>query len=296
MIPVEFRLGLIGYPLEHSLSPLLHQVALQACELKGEYRLYPMPPGEERSMRIIRLFDALRDGRIHGLNVTIPLKQIVMESLDRLTPTAEAIGAVNTIYHENRQLVGDNTDAPGFMVDLCRLYHPQSDRPSVAIILGAGGAARAVAFALTQAGWQAIIAARRPEQARELIEQITRTARSSLKALSDIDSDLQAMSEELFNLGSSNVLVVNATPVGMFPEHDQTPWPEKIPLPRGAFVYDLVYNPTQTLLIRKARRSGLAVANGMGMLIEQAALAFERWTGLEAPRAAMRRAVSMDGG
>ena len=285
MSPEKFRLGLIGFPLEHSLSPQLHQAALQACDLEGAYRLYPVPPGEKRQTRLLSLLDLLRCGELQGLNVTIPLKVEVIALLDDLSPAAQTIGAVNTLYSEGNRLVGDNTDAAGFLVDLERHFKPGSGFPTNVLVLGAGGAARAVTYALLHSGWRVIIAARRVEQARELVSGRLGDGGGKLLA---INLDSQAIRE----VADGFSLVINATSMGMVPHNLESPWPVDLPLPKGAFVYDLVYNPAETMLVQQARRSGLQATNGLGMLVEQAALAFERWTKVAAPRQAMREAVS----
>ncbi len=297
MTPENYHLGLIGYPLEHSLSPRLHQAALNACGLSGEYRLISIHPGADQMRRINEHLDAMRAGLIHGLNVTIPYKQIVIGSLDHLTATAETIGAVNTIYLDGDQLLGENTDAPGFLADLQKNYSPQIDRTCLAIILGAGGAARGVAYALIQSGWRVVVAARRVQQAQKLITEITgKSGGLEHMATSFTPENLRALLESRRKLGSSDTLIVNTTPVGMYPHSDNTPWPEEIPFPEWAFVYDLVYNPSETKLVVQARKEGVAAVNGLGMLVEQAALAFECWTGNQAPREHMLRSVSMEGG
>lgn len=303
MMREAYQLGLIGFPLEHSLSPHLHRAALRAGGLDGEYHLYPIPPGPNRSNRIRELLSRMRIGEIHGLNVTVPLKQVVMPFLDTLTPTARSVGAVNTIYLNDEGLVGDNTDVQGFWVDLMRQLTLDNDLPPLALVLGAGGAARAVVYALIRAGWQVIVAARRPEQARELVESLSHAVKGEISPSQDeglnqrrqmlhstvLSTD--AIKKVLADMGSEPnalALMVNATPLGMFPHTTVSPWPPEITFPRNAFVYDLVYNPAETLLMKQARQAGLPTANGLGMLIEQAALAFERWTGLVASREAMR--------
>ena len=142
------RFGLTGYPLSHSLSPVIHTAALQSCELHGSYSLFPVQPEDKPGLK--KLLDRVRNGEIIGLNVTIPHKQNVIEFLDELTPTAEVIGAVNTIYTKDDKLIGDNTDAPGFLADLKKFLTTDVHRDGTlnALILGAGGSARAVAYAL----------------------------------------------------------------------------------------------------------------------------------------------------
>jgi shikimate dehydrogenase len=273
------RLGLIGYPLGHSLSPKLHTAALQACGLEGDYSLFPIAPDDRKSLK--ELLSRVRSGEIQGLNVTIPHKQNVIPFLDELTPTAAAIGAVNTIYLKNNKLIGDNTDAQGFLTDLKRFLTTETRRRGKlnTLVLGAGGSARAVVYALINDGWDVILAARRIEQAEQL-------------ALSVAHHQLLITNYDLSNIELSNTsLIINTTPVGMTPNAAQSPWPKNSPFPPHAAIYDLVYNPPQTKLVQDAHRQGLQVTTGLGMLIEQAALSFEIWTGYHPSRETMRASV-----
>ncbi len=262
------QLGLIGYPTGHSLSPEIHKAALKECDLKGDYSLFPIPPDDLGALKA--LLARVRDGEIAGLNVTIPHKENVIPLLDELTPIANTIGAVNTIYMNNGKLTGDNTDVPGFLVDLKRFVEIRKS----ALVLGAGGSARAVVYALIVDGWEVAIFARRPEQVQELSAQFPspdfRIASIELTALNS-----------LFSLPS---LIINTTPVGMSPNVDASPWPANLPFLPNTAVYDLVYNPRETKLVKDARAAGLPATTGLGMLVEQAALAFEIWTGCNVSR------------
>lgn len=289
MLRKNLSLGLIGYPLGHSLSPQIHGAALQAVGISGKYSLYPISPDPERQAKLVSLINHMRDGVISGLNVTIPHKQNVIPLLDELTPAARTIGAVNTIFLQDDKLVGDNTDAPGFWMDLQKLLYQRKEirepssglRPS-ALVLGAGGSTRAVAYALLMNGYRVTIAARRINQAQELCDQ-----------LSVVSDQLSAAHLDHRSLISDHwSLIVNTTPVGMHPHTNASPWPVEVPLPQKIVVYDLVYNPRETMLVKQAHAAGLPADTGLGMLVEQAALAFERWTGLEAPRETMRKAVN----
>ena len=269
------QLGLIGYPLGHSLSPKIHAAALNACGLKGNYSLFPIHPEDKQGLK--DLLARVRTGEIRGLNVTIPHKQNVIELMDELTPTANAIGAVNTIYMRENKLIGANTDAPGFLADLKRVSNSSFAIHHFALVLGAGGSARAVVYALANDGWNVTLAARRIEQAQQLADSFKNYE------LHITTFDLQPLTFDL---------IVNTTPLGMTPNIESSPLPENLSLPSNAFVYDLVYNPSETKLIRDARAKGLSASTGLGMLIEQAALAFETWTGASADRIAMLQAVS----
>ena len=272
------RLGLIGYPVSHSMSPKIHTAALKTCGLEGDYSLFPIAPDDMQGLK--GLLGRVRSGEITGLNVTIPHKQNVIEFMDELTPTAKAIGAVNAIYLRENQLIGDNTDAPGFLTDLNRiLAESQSEiaNRKSAIVLGAGGSARAVVYALLNDGWNVTIAARRIEQAQELASQF--------EGIDAVELNVQTFEH-------SNVqLIVNTTPVGMTPNTDQSPLPDNLSLPQHVVIYDLVYNPSETKLVRDARVQGLRATTGLGMLIEQAALAFQLWTGYNPSREILWKAA-----
>lgn len=269
----HYSLGLIGYPLSHSLSPTIHAAALKACNLQGDYSLFPILPDDKQGLK--DLLTRLRTGELYGLNVTIPHKQHVIEFLDELTPTAKSIGAVNTIYLKDSKLIGDNTDAAGFLTDLRKFVNRETGKQvnrytstqvdKFALVLGAGGSARAVVYALLNDGWNVTISARRIEQAQHLATSFTQY-------------EIRSMSFTNLPLSTFH-LIVNTTPLGMTPNINSSPLPENTTLPPHATIYDLVYNPRETKLVREARQQGLRAATGLGMLIEQAALSFELWTG-----------------
>jgi shikimate dehydrogenase len=295
------KLGLTGYPLAHSLSPAIHTAALQSCGLKGSYALFPIEPQDKQGLK--DLLQRIRAGEITGLNVTIRHKQNVIEFLDELTLAAQAIGAVNTIYMRDDKLIGENTDAPGFLSDLKRFLTTHLSWRAVpgeiprhggfnALVLGAGGSARAVVYALLNDGWTVSLCARRIEQAQHLADSFANYQFSRSIPLGPIT--VYQLSDPQTNLQSpiSNLsLVVNTTPLGMAPNIDQSPWPDNLPFPPRAAIYDLVYNPRETKLVKDARAQELPATTGLGMLIEQAALAFEIWTGCHPSREIMRTSV-----
>jgi len=284
-----FQLGLTGYPLGHSLSPKLHAAALETCGLEGDYSLFPVAPDDRQGLE--DLLARLRRGELHGLNVTIPHKQAVIPLLDKLTPSAQAIGAVNTVFAQNGKLIGDNTDAPGFLADLKRFmvnghwglendnYQLLITNRKSALVLGAGGSARAVVYALANDGWDVTVSARRLGQAEELASSFP-----------GCELRVASYDEFIFHLSSFRLLV-NSTPAGMFPNIAQSPLPENLPLPADISIYDLVYNPRETKLVKDARAQGCPAVTGLGMLIEQAALAFEVWTGRNPDRTALYHAM-----
>lgn len=278
------NLGLIGYPLLHSLSPLIHKTALDYCNLQGNYSLYTITPNDINGLN--NLLNRVRSSELLGLNVTIPHKQIVLPLLDELTPTAKSIGAVNTISMQNGKLIGDNTDAPGFLADL-RKFLPEmiwdNKGNNNALVFGGGGSARAISYALVNEGWNVTFATRRPQNAQTLLTHY-----------SDHDSkisNIELKANTIRSLKFPLHLIINATPLGMSPQIENSPWPAGLSYPQTAVFYDLVYNPRKTKFLLDARAAGLLAITGLGMLVEQAALAFELWTGCVVPREYLFAAV-----
>ncbi|MBE3558256.1 MAG: shikimate dehydrogenase [Ktedonobacteraceae bacterium] len=278
------RIGLIGYPVAHSLSPRMHQAALDALGIPAHYELWPTP-GEQLLERV----RSLCNDDCLGANVTIPHKAAVLPYLDKIDPLAERIGAVNTIVHRDDYLHGYNTDAPG----LLRALHEhgigelQADGQislcgRTAVLLGAGGAARGAAFALAGAGVERlIILNRHRERAQVLAAEVQHYYEKPVFSLSDPS----------FLLPHSSSIIINATSLGM--HEDASPLPAEI-LERfdaDTFVYDMIYNPSQTRLLCQALAMGLRAANGLSMLLHQGALAFTYWTGQPAPLEIMRAAI-----
>ncbi|MGH2521145.1 MAG: shikimate dehydrogenase [Anaerolineales bacterium] len=274
------NLALLGYPLSHSLSPAMHNAALDAVGLK-DWCYQAMPVEVERLAEAIA---TIRNGDYAGANVTVPHKETVIPLLDGLTPVAEAIGAVNTIIKKNGELIGHNTDAAGLLADLHTHHVRFAHRP--VLILGAGGAARAAvaACAGANAGAQIRVIARRREAARSLASTRSVQPPAQLSILDWTPLSFLEASDDC-------ALVLNTTPLGMWPHSEASPWLDGTPFPPDAFVYDLIYNPPETLLVRQARSAGLRATTGLGMLVEQGALAFELWTGKAPPRTVMWQAA-----
>ncbi len=273
--------GLIGWPVGHSKSPAMHNAAFRAADVDGYYALLPVRPE-----RVGEAVVGLRALGFRGANVTVPHKKAVIPFLDELSPEARAIGAVNTIIvQEDGALSGHNTDAAGFMEDLQALGAPLDDlRQSAALVLGAGGSARAVTYALASRGVPVRLLARRPEQAQTL-------AGSLIPHLPAAGLVTAHAWPELHNLAADARLIVNCTPVGMTPHSDASPWPDDLPFRPRQMVYDLVYNPRRTRLMTQAQASGARAWNGLGMLVYQGARAWSLWTGLPAPIEVMRTAA-----
>jgi len=275
-ITAETRLvGLFGYPVSHSLSPAMHNAAFEALGLNLRYMAFPVPP--ERLADAVRALHALS---FRGVNVTIPHKVAIVPLLDDLDEEARAVGAVNTVIVEaDGRLLGTNTDGRGYVRSLVEETGVDLAAQRV-LILGAGGAARAVAVSLARCGASRIaIANRTPEKAVELAAHVAPYA------------DAWAVPpERLADAVREATLLVNTTSVGMAPCVDETPLPPEW-LHDGLLVSDLVYRPLKTRLLREAEARGLITHGGLGMLVYQGALAFERWTGRAAPVALMREAA-----
>jgi len=271
--------GLIGYPVEHSLSPTMHNRAFAALNLNWCY--VPLPVLPERLGEAV---SGLRALGFVGANVTVPHKEAVMALLDRVTSEAQAIGAVNTIVVREERSIGYNTDWQGFLTALSEGgFDPQGKR---AVILGAGGAARAVVYALAHAGAQVAILNRTAARARSLVQDFSSLFSSLLP------HSLPLTPQTLEKQTAEAHLLVNTTPVGLWPEVGRSPWPEDLPFPDHLTVFDLVYNPRQTELLRQAQAAGAKVIGGLGMLVHQGAAAFELWTGEKAPVETMYEAAN----
>jgi shikimate dehydrogenase len=276
--------GLLGYPVEHSLSPAMHNSAFAALGLNWCYLPLPVLPE-----RLREAMAGLRALSFVGANVTVPHKEAVMPLLDRVTPEAQAVGAVNAIAMSSAVVregssVGYNTDWQGFLTALSEGgFDPQGKR---AVVLGAGGAARAVVYALAHGGAQVTVLNRTPARAQVLVQDFSPLFSSlSFCFFSLTSQTLEKQTTEAH-------LLVNTTPVGMWPEVDQSPWPEDLAFPGHLTVFDLVYNPRQTKLLRQAQAVGAKAIAGLGMLVHQGAAAFELWTGEKAPVETMYEAAS----
>ncbi len=276
--------GLIGQPVGHSVSPAMHNAAFDALGLDWRYVPLPVEPG--------RVGDAVRGVRalgLRGINVTVPHKQAVLECLQdipdaTLTDAARTIGAVNTIrVEEDGSLLGDNTDARGFIADLRE--HSVELAGRRALVIGAGGSARAVVYGLAEAGCAGIgVLNRTLSKAAELVETMQPSFRVVRIEAGTFPGQVEQSADDVD-------LVVNCTSLGMSPNLEGLPWVEGVSFRREQIVYDLVYNPRKTRLLQKAEADGARAINGLGMLVWQGALAFALWTGEEPPVEVMRRAV-----
>jgi shikimate dehydrogenase len=273
--------GLIGDPVEHTMSPAMHNAAFKKLGLDYIYIPFRVKPEE-----LTQAVAGLKALNVRGFNVTIPHKVSIIPFLDGLDPLAEKIGAVNTVVNKDGELRGYNTDATGFLRAL--LGRGIEPRDKNIVILGAGGAARAVSYVLAEKGAQLTILNRKLEL--DWAEDIGQLIRE------DFGREVRVMeltSRRLATALEGAGILVNATSVGMSPTSGKSPVPTRL-LHRRLMVFDIVYNPMMTRLLREAKEAGARVIGGVDMLAWQGALAFEKWTGQAAPLALMRRqAVKM---
>ena len=267
--------GLIGDPIEHTMSPVMHNAAFREAGL--DYLYLPFRVKKEELGQAIAGMRALN---MKGLNVTIPHKVAVLQFLDALDELAEKIGAVNTITADDGILTGYNTDASGFLQALLEKgIEPKGDN---VVILGAGGASRAISFILAERGVNLVILNRQLELdwAEELAQRISKVFNREVVALELSRENLRGV------LGKADILV-NTTSVGMSPNTDATPLDSDLLRP-GLVVFDIVYNPIKTRLLREAEAVGAKIIDGLDMLVWQGAIAFEKWTGRKASVEFMR--------
>lgn len=269
--------ALIGDPVEHSLSPRIHNAAFQHLKLNYVYVAFRVT-GED-------LENALQGARalkIHGLNVTMPLKTRIVSYMDRLDPSAERIGAVNTVLNEEGRLIGHNTDGLGALTAL--RAHGQDPTNKKVLILGAGGASRAVSYALSGDAREIVILNRTVWKARALANELNKAFGKRVRHGRLDEKELEKELEDVD-------ILINATPLGMHPNENETPVSRRL-LRSDLTVFDLVYNPPETRLLREAREIGAKTINGLAMLVHQGALSFEIWTGRRAPIDVMLKACT----
>ena len=268
------NLAVIGWPIAHSLSPVLQNAAIGKAGVDYVYTALPVRPED-----LPAAVAGLKALQFRGWNVTIPHKTAIMPLLDAIDEDARIIGAVNTVVNDNGHLTGYNTDVTGFIQALVDAgFAPQG---KTAVLLGAGGAARAVVWGLIKAGVQAIyIGVRSPEKVQPLVDEFSAYGKLTVSHWE---------SEDFAAKLSAADLLVNTTPLGMTPHVDAMPPVDWSKVKADAFVYDIIYTPAETRLLREAREYGHRVLNGEGMLAGQGAAAFVKWTGV-APNVELMKA------
>jgi len=268
--------GLIGCPVKHSLSSYMHNAAFESLGIEAHYELFEVQPD-----KLGDFLSSLSEKNIYGFNVTIPYKEKVLDfvRLDKDAIFARQIKAINTIVKSNGEWKGYNTDAPGFLKHLKEQVDPSNKKVA---ILGAGGAGKAVTYAIIQSNAQEVVIYDIDKnKSKSLVEAIKEAGfKSDVYYVENI--------EEL-KLSGKNLLI-NATPVGM-KDSDSCLVKEEM-LHKDLFVYDVIYNPFETKLLKLAKKVGAKFSNGLGMLLYQGVLAFEIWTGKKAPQEVMWKALS----
>ncbi|MFZ5590666.1 MAG: shikimate dehydrogenase [Bacillota bacterium] len=278
--------GLFGYPVEHTLSPAMHNAAFAQAGLNWIYAAWPVKPAAlADALAAVRALD------MPGVNLTIPHKEAALAHLDELDQSARLSGAVNTVLNREGKLRGYNTDSPGFALFLQRDldFCPAG---KCAILLGNGGAARAVAVSLLQDGLDFLwISGRNPEKSQHLARNLARHFPNRTATLPWYGGDGRSATGAWITALPAATLIVQTTPLGMNPHWDRfPPFPFDLITP-AHLVVDIIYNPPCTVFLQKAAARGARVENGLGMLLYQGVLAWELWTGQPAPVSAMRRAL-----
>lgn len=270
-------IGIIGWPVSHSLSPVMHNAAFEFLSL--DYCYVPFAINPDHLKEAIKAIPALN---ITGLNVTVPHKENVLKYVVELSEEAKMIGAVNTLKISNNRLVGYNTDGTGFVNALKEAGHLVANKRL--LIIGSGGSAKAVAFKSASEGVNLIIIA-------------NRTISKAILLKNKLDEYFPSLKIEVTGIGYDELkcaiekvdTVVNTTSIGLGRE-DLSPVPGEL-IHKGLFIYDLIYNPHETALLRYSKAAGCRYANGLGMLVHQGAESFRIWTGVEPPVEVMRQAV-----
>jgi len=256
-------LGIIGHPISHSMSPIMHNIALNDLNLDYVYIAFDVIPKNLKNA-----LKGMKALNIHGLNITIPHKESVIPYLDKVDSLAQKIGAVNTLKLTNDRLFGKNTDAAGFKQAL----NDAEINPSGldVLIIGSGGAAKAVSYSLIESVNRLTIFNRTKQNADQLVNTLKKDSKSQIiaKKLNEFN-----LANEIKNID----LLINATPVGMYPSHHESVVSPDM-FHKDMTVFDLIYNPLETQLIKDAKIAGCKTLNGLDMLINQGALAFEWWT------------------
>lgn len=277
----DYRLGVLGWPVSHSLSPVMFQAALDAYQMHDwSYQLLAVPVHQ-----LSESWQNFQASGFIGCNVTIPYKTAVMPWV-KMDHAAQKIGAVNTVVWRSPQGVaypqpqGYNTDAPGLAQDWAT--HEVNIQGNRTLILGAGGAARAALYVLTHAGCSVLVWCRNAERGQKMIAEMAAPSSSASVQATSVWEDVVDWQPSL---------IVHCTPVGMWPHVEDCVWPNQIPFPQHSIVYDMVYRPRTTMLLQRAQTYSCRAISGIGMLVQQGAAAFQIFTGRPAPIEVMQHAI-----
>jgi shikimate dehydrogenase len=254
------RAGVVGWPIEHSRSPMIHNYWLKELGLSGSYEKFAVRPEE-----FLAFAARIREGELVGANVTVPHKEAAFAACDERTPVAEALGAVNTLWRQGGRLMGDNTDVAGFLANMDEAAPGWAELRQFAMVIGAGGAARAIVYALISRGFKRIAIVNRTQERAEMLATHFGGSTTAM-AWADLS---KALGEADMLVNSSSLGMVGQPPLAV----------DVSVLPQRAVVADAVYVPLRTSLIEAARARRLRTIEGLGMLLHQAAPAFARWFG-----------------
>lgn len=257
------KVGLVGWPVEHSLSPVIHNAAFRALGMDWEYDTMAIPP----DIAHMGIREPGRHGYV-GINVTVPHKQVALRMV-QADEIAQAVGAVNTVVYRDNS--GTNTDVIGLIEDL-KAHDVQIAGASV-LVLGAGGAARAAVYGLSREGAKLTVVNRTKQRAQVMVADLALTAGVRDVEVKTLDEAAEGDID----------LIVNCTSAGLWPDVDISPWIEAVPFAEGVTVYDMIYRPAVTKLMRQAEAAGGRSIGGLGMLVRQGAESFKIWTGVEPP-------------
>lgn len=276
------KVGIIGWPAEHSLSPAMHNAAFADLGLDDwQYDLLPTPPNELQTR-----VQTLAERGYVGANVTVPHKQTIMPLLGNIALSARGANAVNTLILNGGRIEGHNTDVFGIRADL--EANGITLKGIKVLVLGAGGAAHAAVLALANAGAQITVVNRHAERAWDLYRAVKRGLATTLPVNVEEPTALGRIAPQA-------ELIINCTPLGMYPLYmDKSPWVDAVPIPSGSVVYDMVYRPQTTKLMHQAQAAGATAIGGLGMLVQQGAAAFQLWTGKEPSVVVMRQAAERE--
>jgi len=274
--------GVFGHPVAENPTMVMQEAAFQALNLNWRYLTIEVYPKDlEDAMKGLRAFN------MRGINLTIPHKVEVLKYLDEVSPEAQLMGAVNTVYREGKQLIGANTDGKGFLTSL--IQDAKVDpRGKKVLILGAGGAARAISVELALAGTNKItIINRSPSRGEELV--------TLLREKTKVESHYVSW-DGAYRIPPDTNILVNATSIGLFPHSNQKPNILYDSIPKSSIVCDVIPNPPQTQFLKEAQSRGAKTLDGLGMLVYQGAIGFKLWTGRDAPIDIMKQSLKKEFG
>lgn len=278
-LPASTKLAVIGYPISHSASPKMHQAALDALHIDMTYVRIEVEPGN-----VAEAFKLMQQKNFLGCNVTIPHKLEAMAACDEITESVKILGVTNTIHFKDGKIYGDNTDGPGLVKALKEELKFEVKDSSILLLGAGGGAGKAIATQLAAEGCAELYLSNRTvSKVEELAADLAHYKSTTCYPINNSDSALVILADEID-------LIINATSLGMKPG-DTPPFPLDA-LKQKHKIYDAIYNPSETVMLKVANRAGAVTANGLSMLVHQGALSFQKWTGQIPDTKLMKAAIS----